>query len=91
VTYLVQLIEVAHDYNVIGQPREYFFSHLPATLLFLFPSDRPFTFITGLSMIAAEERISAEYDILRVHPILFFTLCLILEYVGDLGISTPGS
>jgi hypothetical protein len=62
------LIEVTENHRVVGKAGEKFFAHLPSPPLFFLPSHVALSSLAGLGVVAAEEGIAAEDDVLRINP-----------------------
>lgn len=93
VCYLVQLIEISKDDDIVRQVWENLFPHFPSSHLFLFPVQL-FAVCVGcaLTMVAAKKRITAIDDILAIDPIvlvLFSSGFLFHQLVMQIDVSSP--
>lgn len=89
--YLVELVEVAEDDGVIGYLREELFPHLPPAPLFFLPAD---LFLVGIGrallVVAAEECVTAVYDILAIHPVIVIaTAVLVYLLIFQVEVASP--
>jgi hypothetical protein len=86
-TYFVELVEVPEDDRVVRKLREQFLAHLPPPLLLFFPRHVFLIRSIGrLSVVTAEEGVFAEYEVLRVDPIISFNVRLVPEYILEIEI-----
>jgi hypothetical protein len=91
--YFVQLVEVAQDDGIVGDLRKDLLSHGPSSLLFFFPVELWTLRVGGaLSVVTAEERISAVDDVLSVDPVILCTSTIVIhDRVPHIDIAPPAA
>ena len=78
--YFVQLVEVTENDGIVWQMRKELLAHLPSPLLLFFPAELPALCIgSALPVIAAEEGVATEYDVLPIDPTVICTPAIVID------------
>lgn len=90
-TYLVKLVEVGKNDRFIRKIWEDLFAHRPSALLLFLPVRLSTLRIwSTLSVVATEESIPAEYNVLSVYPILICAATVVVfDSILEIDIATP--
>jgi len=91
--YLVELVKVSEDDGIIRKVWEQLFSHLPPLPLLFVPGETWLSGVRGaLTVVAAEERVPREDNILPIHPILLVLgVTLINQAIFNINVASPGA
>ena len=91
VAYLVQLVKVPQNNSVVWQVREDLLAHVPPPRLLLLPVELLALRVRRtLPVIAAEERVAAEDDVLAVHPtVVAAPAILVRQLVLHVDVAPP--
>ena len=91
VAYLVQLVKVPQNNSVVWQVREDLLAHVPPPRLLLLPVELLALRVRrALPVVAAEERVTAEDDVLAVHPaVVAAAAVLVHQLVLHVNIAPP--
>jgi len=83
-TYLVELVKVPQDDDVVPELGEQLLAHLPPPLLLRLPGHVPLVRpICRLRVVTAEKGVTAEDDILRVDPVIRLGIDLVAKDISQ--------